>query len=319
MKVKEEGRAMRLSWLLRTVSVATCIALYPASPATAGRTVVDGGSIMTLTGYCSPETATNTACTPYALPTALQIGGTTYNQFWVNSNGSVSLGNIESFMAPYNVEPPPPANGSLLQYGSIPVFSPNFMDGAGYFDFTTQNYDGSLVAQTALTATGFTVDWFFCSDPLNCGSRTATLVAGATFDPNEVGNFGLVDALIAASTLNDPNATDLQNFLSGQQFLIAQANNSHVFTMTLAGLASGFQVDYTYNAAAGPWAGVYGFSLPTAQLDTFGLLQDRTFVFDSNGALANAVPEPSTWISMLLGFGLAGFVLRRQRRRQALA
>jgi hypothetical protein len=310
---------MRVSWLLRTVSVATCIALYPASPATAGRTVVDGGSIMTLSGYCSPETATNTACTPYTLPIALQIGGTTYNSFFVNSNGSVTFQSIESFLAPYNVEPPPPPNGSLFQYGAIPAFSPFFADGAGYFDFTTQNYDGSLVAQTALTATGFTVDWFFCGSPLGCGPETVILATNATFNQAQVGTFGLVDALISRSTLNDPNATDLENFLSGQQALIAEATNAPVFTMTLAGLASGFQVDYTYNAGADALFGPYGFNLPNAQFETFFELNNRTFLFDSNGALANAVPEPATWVSMLLGFGLAGFVLRRRRRSQALA
>jgi hypothetical protein len=281
----------------------------------AGRTVVDGGSIMTLSGYCSPETATNTPCSPYALPIPIQIGGTTYNSFWVNSNGSVSFQSIESFMAPYNVEPPPPPNGSLFQYGSIPVFSPNFMDGAGYFDFTTQNFDGNLVAQTALTSTGFTVDWFFCSDPLNCGPRTVTLVSGLTFDPNEVGNFTLVDALISRSTLNDPNATDLENFLSGQQFLIGQATGYPIFTMTLAGLASGFQVDYTYNAGADALYGAYGYNLPNAQFETFFELNNRTFVFQST----TGVPEPSTWMSLLLGFGLAGFALRRKRRRLATA
>ena len=40
----------------------------------------------------------------------------------------------------------------------------------------------------------------------------------------------------------------------------------------------------------------------------------------STGALAgtitiNAVPEPGTWTMMLLGFGAAGFTIRRQRRR----
>ena len=41
----------------------------------------------------------------------------------------------------------------------------------------------------------------------------------------------------------------------------------------------------------------------------------------STGALAgtitlNAVPEPGTWTTMmLLGFGAAGFTIRRQRRR----
>jgi hypothetical protein len=311
---------MRHSGLRYVLSAAALIALLSSQPTQARRTVVDGGSTMTLSGYCSPETATNTPCTPYTLPIAIQLGGTTYNSFWVNSNGSVSFQSIESFLAPYNVEPPPPANGSLLQYGSIPVFSPNFMDGAGYFDFTTQNYDGELIADTTLTANGFAVNWYMCGSPLFCGSRTVTLLSTATFSQTDFDNFtGLSFAVAQHSQLPPGTGTDLENFLSGQQFLIAQANNSHVFTMTLAGLASGFQVDYTHNdAAAGPWGGVYGFNLPTAQLDTFGLLQNRTFVFDSNGALVTGVPEPTTWISMLLGFGLAGFVLRRTRRTRSL-
>jgi hypothetical protein len=274
---------------------------------------------MTLSGYCSPETATNIPCTPYTLPTAIQLGGTTYNQFWVNSNGTVSFANIESFMGPQNVDPPVPGQGSLFDYGSIPIFSPNFADGRGYFDFTTQNYDGNFIAQTVLSASGFSVDWFQCTDPLACGPLTATLAAGLTFDPNEVGNFGLVDALISRSTLNDPNATDEENFLSGQQALIDSANNTPIFNMTLTGLASGFQVDYNYNPAADALFGAYGYNLPDAQFETFFELNDRTFVFDSTGALVSGVPEPGTWASMLLGFGLAGFALRRKRRAQALA
>jgi hypothetical protein len=310
---------MRYSQLLRVLSAAACIALYPAQPASARRTVVDGGAIFTLSGYCSPESANTADCAPYALPIAIQLGGSTYSSFWVNSNGSVSFQSIESFLGPQNVDPAIPAQGSLFDYGSIPIFSPNFADGRGYFDFTTGNYDGNFIAQTALTATGFSVDWFQCTDPLACGPLTATLAAGLTFDPNEVGNFGLVDALISRSTLNDPNATDLENFLSGQQSLIADANASPVFTMTLAGLASGFQVDYTYNSGADALFGAYGFNLPNAQFETFFELNDRTFVFDSTGALVAGVPEPSTWISMLLGFGVIGFALRRQRRLQALA
>jgi len=311
---------MRRSWLLRSLLAASCIALYPATPATAGRTVVDGGSIMTLSGYCSPETATNNPCAPYALPTALQIGGTTYNQFWVNSNGSVSLGNIESFMAQYDVEPPPPPNGSLSQYGSIPVFSPNFADGAGYFDFTAQHYDGSFIADTTLTATGFAVNWYTCGSPLFCGTRTVNLISGATFSQTDFDNSaGLSFALAQQSQLPGGTGTDLENFLSGQQFLIALGSNAPVYSMTLTTLASGFQVDYNYNPAADAMFGFYGYNLPTGTFETFFELNNRTFVFDSNGAITNGVPEPSTWMSMLLGFGLAGFALRRKRRQLALA
>ncbi|NUT00229.1 MAG: PEP-CTERM sorting domain-containing protein [Sphingomonas sp.] len=307
---------MGRSWLLRTLSAAACLAIYPAEPATAGRTVVDGGSIMTLSGYCSPETATNTACSPYNLPTAITIGGTTYNQFYVNSNGSVSFASIESFLAPYNVEIPPPPNGTLSQYGSIPVFSPNFVDGAGYFDFTTQNYDGNFIADTTLTASGFSVNWYTCGSPLFCGTRTVDLISGATFSQTDFDNFtGLSFALAQQSQLPAGTGTDLENFLSGQQFLIALGNNAPVFNMTLTALANGFQVDYNYNPAADALFGFYGYNLPTGTSETFFELNDRTYVFTST----NGVPEPSTWMSMLLGVGVAGFALRRKRQQLALA
>lgn len=308
------------SWLLRALATAACIAILPMQPAVAGRTVVDGGSTLTFTGYCSPETATNTSCTPYALPNAIQIGGTSYSQFWVNSNGSVSFGNIESFLAPYNVLTPPPPNGSLSQYGSIPVFSPNFSDGAGYFDFTTQNYDGSFISNTVLTANGFAVDWYTCGSPLFCGPQTVSLLTGATFSQTDFDNFtGLSFAVAQQSQLPSGTGTDLENFLSGLQFLIATGNNTPVYNMTLTSLGSGFQVDYNYNAAADARFGFYGYNLPTGTSETFFELNNRSYLFDSTGNLVNAVPEPTTWLTMLLGFGLAGFALRRKRRQMALA
>ena len=46
---------------------------------------------MNLSGYCSPNTAGTADCAPYTLPVPIDLGGTTYNQFWVNSNGTVSF------------------------------------------------------------------------------------------------------------------------------------------------------------------------------------------------------------------------------------
>jgi hypothetical protein len=36
-----------------------------------------------------------------------------------------------------------------------------------------------------------------------------------------------------------------------------------------------------------------------------------------NQAIFRAVPEPSTWAMMLIGFGLVGFSLRRRRGEQS--
>ena len=148
---------MRYSRLLRVLSAAALIALIPTQPASATRTAVDGGAIFTLGGYCSPNAVGTPDCNGNNLPVAITLGGTTYNSFWVNSNGTVSLASIESFLATQNSSPPTaPTLTSLTGYGSIPVFSPSFADGPGFQDFANgDQYDGNYVADTTLTANGF--------------------------------------------------------------------------------------------------------------------------------------------------------------------
>jgi hypothetical protein len=245
---------------------------------------------------------------------AITLGGTTYNSFWVNSNGTVSLASIDSFLATQNSSPPTaPSLTSLTGYGSIPVFSPSFADGPGFQDFANgDQFDGNYVADTTLTAAGFTVDWYSCGSPLFCGPRTADLLSTATFSQTDFDNFaGLSFTVAQQSQLPPGTGTDEENFQSGLAFLLSDLP---VYSMTLTGLADGFQVDYSYNPDATGAIGQYGFNLPTAQFENTGPLTDRTFLFDSAGALVSDVPEPSTWMSMLLGFGLVGFALRRKRR-----
>jgi len=305
---------MRHSRLLRVLSAAALIALIPAEHVSATRTTVDGGAIFTIGGYCSPNAVGTSDCNGTALPVAITLGATTYNSFWVNSNGTVSLASIESFLATQNSSPPTgPTLTSLTGYGSIPVCSPSFADGPGFQDFANgDQYDGNYIADTVLTAAGFTVNWYACGSPLFCGPRTADLLSTATFSQTDFDNFtGLSFAVAQQSQLPPGTGTDEENFESGRAFLLS---NLPVYTMTLTGLADGFQVDYLYSPDATGDIGLYGFNLPTAQFESTGPLANRTFLFDSAGALISGVPEPSTWMSMLLGFGLVGFALRRKRR-----
>lgn len=310
------GRVLRCGLSLSALAMLLC-----AEPAAARRTVIDEGATVTLSGYCSPGSANTPDCAPYSLSSPLQIGGTSYGSFYVNSNGTVSLGSIESFLAPQNsLDNPPAPQTSLTEYGSVPVFSPNFSDGQGFSDPFNPDagFDGNFVAQTSLNPDGFSVSFFSCLNPLACGQVGIDLVANATFDQNEVGNFGLVDTIIASSTLVGTH-TDEENFLSGQQNLLAQlALTLPIYTITLATLSDGFEVGYSYNPAATGTIGTYGFNLPTGSFETTGALHNQTFLFDSVGQLVTGVPEPSTWMSMLLGFGLLGFALRRDRRARAL-
>jgi PEP-CTERM motif len=300
--------------LNRILSTAALIALLPIQPVSATRTAVDGGAIFTLGGYCSPNSVGTPDCSGTNLPVAITLGGTTYNSFWVNSNGTVSLQSIGSFLATQNSSPPTgPTLTSLTSYGSIPVFSPSFADGPGFQDFANgSQYDGNYVADTTLTANGFSVNWYSCGSPLFCGPRTVNLLSTATFSQTDFNNStGLSFAVAQHSQLPPGTGTDQDNFNSGRSFLLS---NLPVYSMTLTSLSGGFQVDYSYNPDATGSIGLYGFNLPTAQFENTGPLTNRTFVFNSVGSLISGVPEPSTWMSMLLGFGLVGFTLRRKRR-----
>src|SRR5690349_20831987 len=61
----------------------------------------------------------------------------------------------------------------------------------------------------------------------------------------------------------------------------------------------------------------YGFNLwPRTEIDTPGNLEHISDFAPNNALLkATAVPEPVTWMTMLLGFGLAGASLRFRRAR----
>jgi hypothetical protein len=62
----------------------------------------------------------------------------------------------------------------------------------------------------------------------------------------------------------------------------------------------------------------YGFNLwPRTEIDTPGNLAHISDFAPNNALLkATAVPEPVTWLTMLLGFGLAGAAIRFRRGRR---
>jgi hypothetical protein len=62
----------------------------------------------------------------------------------------------------------------------------------------------------------------------------------------------------------------------------------------------------------------YGFNLwPRTEIDTPGNLAHISDFAPNNALLkATAVPEPVTWMTMLLGFGLVGATVRFRRARR---
>jgi hypothetical protein len=303
-------------------SMTALLLAIAANPAAARRTVIDSNALFVVSGYCSPGAAGTADCSAQELSFAIQIGGETYNSFYVNSNGTVSFTSIEAQLAAQNSfdgfpEPetytgPPPAD-SLADYPA-PIFSPFFLDGPGdptTFDFA-QDFDGELVARTSISDSSFTIDWFACPGPLTCGAASVELIQNTEYE----NSFGLAEVFFNFSTLTCCTLEEI--FESGRQPLLDLLTGTlPVYTMTLTDLTNGFQVDYTYNNPALGEIGLYGFNLPSGLYEVSGPLANRSFLFNSEGGPVNPVPEPGTWMTMLLGFGLAGCALRSAARKRA--
>jgi len=317
--------------LHRLCSVFALVALswaLSATPAMARRTVIDANYHFGLQGYCSPGAAAMDGCPAQTLPFSLTIDGQTYNSFWVNSNGTLSLGSIEAQLAAQSTYTDPnmantgptgpvytgPTPYTSLSSYSVPIFSPNFVDGPGYAsDFLPPfEFDGTFVSQTQVSPTSLSILWYTCGSPATCGQTTIdAMVAGPA------GSF--LDDLIFAEGFAalgcpcNPYPGDDAIRAAGLP-IVAAGYTAQIFGLTLTQLGGGFVLDYSYGSAWAGTTGTYGFNLPTGFFEMTGPLTNQRFVFDANGNLASGVPEPATWAMMLLGFGLAGFALRRQRR-----
>jgi hypothetical protein len=260
------------------------------------------------------------------MPFSVEMGGNTYNSFYVNSNGTLSFGSIEPFLAPqnsyssYGTYTGPPPQTSLGAY-SVPIFSPNFSDGPGYLDELGLGFDGNFSAVTSVGSNSFTVDWFACPGwPLLCGTFSVNMILNATYDPADPMYVEDLQSIILYYGASSCPCTSLeQQFAFGQQnFANYVSNNEPVYTMTLTDLSDGFRVDYSYDPAATGQSGVYGFNVPSGLDQTSGPLENRSYLFNSLGQLIG-VTEPKSWMTMLLGFSLLGFALRREQARVARA
>lgn len=277
-------RALTISsFLLPLVSSALLVA---AGPAQAGRTVVDGGQTILVDGYCTPDGGPD--CAPQSLPFGITLGGTTYNSFILNGNGMLTLGDTA-------IDWTSVANSSPSLAGfTMPIFSPQIDNTISLMgnalDPSLPNFQETRwAASVTSTPDSLTAYWFVCSSAIFCGTQS---LSANLYD---FGAGGLT----------------LQEVIDRQTW--------NMFGLTLTNLGSGFQLDYFYYPAFAITPtfeyypivpnGTYGFNLPgTASLQVTGPLVDRSWTFTEAGA----VPEPGTWLTMLIGFGAIGFALRRR-------
>ena len=254
---------------------------------------MDGGQTILVNGYCTPDGGSD--CAPQALPFGITLGGTTYNSFILNGNGSLTLGDVA-------IDWDSVANSPASLSGfTMPIFSPQ-MDNTiipmgNALDPSLPNFQETMwAASVTSTSNSLTAYWFVCSSAIFCGTES---LSATLYD-------------FAAGGLTLQEVIDRQSW--------------NMFGMTLTDLGSGFQLDYFYYPAYAlsptfeyyPIVpnGTYGFNLPgTASLQVTGPLVDRSWTFTSAGA----VPEPGTWLTMLVGFAGIGLALRRRRILRPLA
>jgi hypothetical protein len=244
------------------LALALTVGVVFAPPAFARRTVIDGGTTFSVGGYCSATTSGSADCVAQTLGFTLVLDGQSYDNFYINSNGVLSLGSIQGQLISSITNPL-----SSLAGLSVPVFSPRFYDGLG-----SSYSEGQYVARVvSSTSNLLQVAFFECSDPLRCGRETVERNLG--FAPS--------------------------------------------FYLTLQSIAGGgFSLAYNYDTALLGTQGTSGFNLPsTGLVQTTGPLQNQSFLFGANGQLMAPVPEPSTWLMMLVGFALVGGGLRRNAHK----
>lgn len=276
--------------------LAASLFLIAAYPAEARVTVVDGGTERTIGGYCTPGTPVASDCMAQALPFTITLGGANYDSFILNGNGTLTLGNAGIDWSTVSNTPP-----NLAAY-AMPVFSPQNDNSIAYktivnmTDGTTSSEADTKWAASVTTGPGtLTAYWFPCGTAIFCGrdSLPAELYDGFGLTHDQVverqswGMFGL--------TLTDLGAGSFE--LSYFYYPVYTAGPN-----------------YTEQLVTDP-QGTYGFNVPGGpSLQQTGSLVNRSWIFDSVGV--RAVPEPGTWLMMVLGFLGLGVAMKRRHPRE---
>ena len=250
------------------------LGLLASSAATARRTVIDQGEFLPQGSLGTGCTIGGAVCTATILPFFFDFGGGSTNQAFIYDSGIISFG----MPIPTGVDP----TGSFTSFG-VPVIAP-------------------LYVPAAIGTPG----------PYQVG--TATITAG-DFDET-LPNFGT--DLFLINFLN-PSTIDQNNNLSGLINVIFDYSPTELRIEFIHGM-SGIGFDDQGNQGIifvlpDPTGTQMGYSVNGQQFfeggaTTPNIVRNNAFsIFASS-----AVPEPGTWLSMLLGFGAVGVAFRRGRR-----
>jgi hypothetical protein len=178
----------------------------------------------------------------------------------------------------------------LLTSLSVPAQASNVLTNAGFESGSLAPWTANSGTPTVTSAQAHTGTYSvaeFSSDQVK-----QTFSAIATSDISEVSFWALRDG----------------GPLDAYTFFYSDSTTAN-FLLNATGTSGWNQYNVTSNLAAGK--SLTGFAI-------FGTTSGPTYLDDFLINTGAAVPEPSTWAMMLLGFGAIGFAMRRSRRRGAL-
>jgi len=132
---------------------------------------------------------------------------------------------------------------------------------------------------------------------------------------HEIGLWDSGGTLLASTTVFGTSGTLIDGFRYGAISPLLLGVGSYTIGATFLDDAD----PLLFQATVTPLAGV---SYDSAAFAAGGALSNPTFLLETSGffgpnlLLSAAVPEPATWLVMLLGFGAVGGAMRSARRRQ---
>lgn len=243
-------------------------------------------------------------------------------------------------------------SGSLVQIGGSSTGEVGLNGAGGHVDtggtFSTTNFNASpsktytagvpgLQAQIALATTDFSNDFLALSTTLKALPSTTITNMGSAL--SVTGDYGVFSMTKAQFQTSNENFDTLFNGIGSDKTIIINVLGTGAFTEDGGGNnnALGLAANIIWNFADASsvsvknWAG--SILAPNATVTNSstitGSVVSRLFFQNGEVHLSTfagtarylpapppaTVPEPASWMTMLLGFGFAGSIIRRQRRR----
>jgi hypothetical protein len=166
----------------------------------------------------------------------------------------------------------------------------------------------AAVAALSLSSAAHATELLFS---VNYDSNGPGLLETFVVNTDEVGTLSAASAAADSGTANDIDFAITDDSLGNTVLQVGNATDNHFFSTATSdiGAFDGQAGEFTFNTTTPFWDGLHPFLMANSGEIALG-------TFDEVNTTINvtAIPEPATWIMMLLGVGAMGATLRGRRQ-----